>query len=247
MRMMENRFDFLFRFFPTTLTLILNVFTVSFIFSQVDEIAGWRFNELLLLMGTYYIVWGIFFGLFIHNLSRINKMVNDGDLDILLTKPIDSQFYTSFRMNIDFGEASTLITGIYLVIYSFVRMHVQTDVMNVLVYLLLITSGVIAAYSIWFMIMTLSFWTKRLPELHEAFLSLYSMNKYPLDIYRGVLKTILVFFLPIAVMVTFPTKFLLGRLTLPFMLWSLSAGIILLYTSHVFWNFALRHYSSASS
>ncbi len=245
--MMENRFDFLFRIIPTTLTLLLNVLTVSFIFSKVNEIAGWKLNELFLLMGTYYIVWGLFFGLFIQNLSRINKSVNNGELDILLTKPVDSQFFSSFRIAIDFGEAATLITGIYLVFYSLGRLHIQPGLVSCLIYLLLIINGVVAAYSLWFIIMTLSFWTKRLPELHEAFLSIYSMNKYPADIYRGILKNILIFLLPIAVMVTFPTQFLLGTLSLTFMLWSFLAGIILLVLSHVFWNFALKSYSSASS
>ena len=245
--MMENRFDFLFRFFPTTLTLFLNVFSVSFIFSQVNEIAGWQKYQLFLLMGTYYIVWGIFFGLFIQNLSRINRYVNRGELDLVLTKPVDSQFYSSFRMAIDFGEAATLLTGIYLVLYSLGNLNIHPNLMNYIAYLVLIINGVILAYSVWFISMTLSFWIGRIPELHEAFLSIYSLNKYPIDIYQGFLKTILIYFLPIAVMVTFPTKVLLGTLSFSFAIWSFFVGAAVLYLSHLFWNFALKHYSSASS
>ncbi len=245
--MMENRFDFLFRFFPTTLILVLNVLTVNFIFSKVNEIAGWQKSELFLLMGTYYIVWGIFFGLFIQNLSRINKYVNMGELDLFLTKPINSQFYASTRVTIDFGEAATLITGIYLVWLSLGQLNISLSLINTVVYILLILNAVVLAYSLWFIIMTFSFWLGRLPELHEAFISLYTLNKYPINIYQGILKTILIFFFPLAVMVTFPTQFLLGTLSLPFMIWSFITGILALYISHTFWNFALKKYSSASS
>ena len=245
--MMENRFDFLFRFFPTTLILVLNVLTVDFIFSKVDEIAGWQKSELFLLMGTYYIVWGIFFGLFIQNLSRINKYVNRGELDLFLTKPVNSQFYASTRVTIDFGEAATLITGIYLVWLSLGQLHISLSLVGGIVYVLLILNAVILAYSLWFITMTFSFWLGRLPELHETFISLYALNRYPLDIYQGALKAVLIFFFPLAVMVTFPTQFLLEILSIPFMLWSFIAGFSALYISHVFWNFALKKYSSASS
>ncbi|MDO8610552.1 MAG: ABC-2 family transporter protein, partial [bacterium] len=67
------------------------------------------------------------------------------------------------------------------------------------------------------------------------------------DIYQGILKTVFVFFLPLAVMVTFPTQFLLGVLSIPFTIWSFVAGFLALYLSHAFWNFALKKYSSASS
>ncbi|MEK7127289.1 MAG: ABC-2 family transporter protein, partial [Patescibacteria group bacterium] len=137
-RMMENRFDFVFRFFPTTMTLILNVLMVNFIFSKVNEIAGWQKNELFLLMGTYYIVWGIFFGLFIQNLSRINKYVSRGELDLFLTKPVDSQFYTSTRVTIDFGEAATLVTGIYLVFLSLGQLNIHPSLISSVIYILLI-------------------------------------------------------------------------------------------------------------
>lgn len=245
--MMENRFDFLFRFLPTTLTLVLNVLTVNFIFSKVNEIAGWQKSELFLLMGTYYIVWGIFFGLFIQNLSRINKYINRGELDLFLTKPVNSQFYASTRVTIDFGEAATLVTGIYLVFLSLGQLNIHPSLISAGVYILLILNSVVLAYSLWFITVTFSFWVGRLPELHEAFISMFAFNKYPINIYQGILKTILIFFIPLAVMVTFPTQFLLGVLSLPFVIWSFISGFSALYISHVFWNFALKKYSSASS
>lgn len=246
-RMMENRFDFIFRFIPTTLTLILNVLTVNFIYSRVNEISGWQKSELFLLMGTYYIVWGIFFGLFIQNLGKINKYVRRGDLDLFLTKPIDSQFYISTRVSIDFGEAATLVTGVYLVFLSLSQLNIHPSLMDGVIYIFLILNAVILAYSLWFITMTFSIWLGKLPELHEAFLSLYEINKYPIDIYQGILKTFFIFFLPLAVMVTFPTRFLLGSLSLSFIFWSFASGLLTLYVSHVFWNFALKRYTSASS
>lgn len=245
--MMEKRFDFLFRFFPTSFSLILNIFLVNFLFSQLGLIAGWNKHELLLLMGTYYVVWGLFFGMFIQNLSRINKYVNTGELDLLLMKPVNSQFFSSFRITIDFGEAATLITGIYLVISSLGSLNITVSLIQIIIYTALILNALVLAYSLWFMIMTLSFWIGRITNLHEVFLSLYNFNKYPIDIYQGLLKTVFIFVLPIAVMVTFPTQFLLGLLSWQFIFWSFLAGVIAIVSSHFLWQLGLRNYTSASS
>ncbi len=245
--MMENRFDFLFRFFPTTLTLLVNVLVVNFVFTQVKEIAGWNRNELLFLTGTYYIVWGLFFGPFIQNLSKINTYINRGDLDLFLTKPVDSQFYSSVRLNVDFGEAATILTGAYLVIQSAIALNLSIDVLGLIMYCFLIINGAIVAYAVWFISMTTSFWLGRIPDLHEAFLSVASFGRFPVDIFQGSLKNILIFILPVGVMFTFPAQFLLKTLSAPFIVWSFGASIGFLCLSHWFWNFALKHYSSASS
>lgn len=247
MRMMEHRFDFLFRAVPTTLSLIITVLAVNFIYSQLTEIAGWKKEELFLLLGTYNIVWGIFFGLFIHNLSQINKYINLGELDLFLAKPLNSQFYVSVRNNIDFGEASTLLLGIILVFYSLGKLGIGLSLGTLLFYMILVTNSVVLAYSLWFMSMTTSFWLGRIRELHETFLSFFSITKYPTEIFREFLRLIFVYFFPLAVLVVFPTKLLLGSLSLSFALWSFFISLFFLYLSHVFWNFGLRYYQSASS
>ncbi len=246
-RMMENRFDFLFRAVPTTLTLIIALSVVSFIFSNVKEVAGWNRDQLFLLLGTYNIVWGLFFGLFIKNLSKINRYVNKGDLDLFLTKPVNSQFLVSTSSPIDLGEAVTLLSGIVILNYALNALHIQPNFITGFLYLLLVIGAVILSYSIWFMIMTLSFWFGRLPELHETFLTLFAMNKYPVDIFNGSIKFIFIYFFPLAVMVTFPTRILLNNLEPISVVWSLTASLIFLIISNFFWNFALKHYSSASS
>ena len=246
-RMMENRFDFIFRAIPTILNLSINLFVISFIFSKIKEISGWNKEELFLLLGTYNIVWGLFFGLFIQNMAKINGYISRGDLDLFLTKPIDSQFYISVVNPIDFGEGATVILGIFLVTRAVNIMNINLNLIQFFTYAVIILSAVVAAYSLWFISLTLSFWIGRVYGLHEAFISFFEINKYPSDIFNGIIRNLFVYFLPLGVMVTFPTKFLLNRLDPMLIIWGSISGIIFLVTSHIFWNFALKRYSSASS
>lgn len=247
MRLMEYRFDFFFRALPTTFSLLINVFMVTFIYSQVKEIAGWSREELFLLLGTYNIVWGIFFGLFIHNLGQVNNYINTGELDLFLTKPVSSQFIVSFRNHIDFGEAATFIFGIVLVILSLGKMGITVSLLSVILYCLLILVSVVLAYSLWLMSVTFSFWFGRIREIHEVFISIFAVVKYPIDIFPNQLKILFTYFIPLGVLVTIPSRFLLKTIEPKFIIFSFLISLVFLFLSNLFWNFGLKHYQSASS
>jgi len=83
--------------------------------------------------------------------------------------------------------------------------------------------------------------------LHELFVTVSLTAHYPVDFFRGDVRTFLTFVVPVAFATTFPTKALLGTVQsrlLPVGL--VLAGTALLAT-HLFWGYAVRHYSSASS
>lgn len=247
MRLMEYRFDFFFRILPTALSLVINVLMISFIYFQIKEIAGWGKEELFLLLGTYNIVWGIFFGLFIHNLGQVNSYINSGDLDLFLTKPINSQFMISFRNHIDFGEAATLIFGVVLVFLSLGKMGIIISLLNIVLYGFLILASVVLAYSLWLISVTFSFWFGRIREIHEVFISVFAIAKYPVDIFPNQLKILLTYFIPLGVLVTIPARFLLKTIEPKFLIFSFLISFFVLFLSNLFWRFGLKHYQSASS
>jgi ABC-2 type transport system permease protein len=60
-------------------------------------------------------------------------------------------------------------------------------------------------------------------------------------------RALLTFVVPIAFVTTVPASVLLGRLGGEFALYAAGVAAILFTTSVLFWRFAVRHYSSASS
>ena len=103
------------------------------------------------------------------------------------------------------------------------------------------------AYSIGMIISTLSIWlvnSRALPELAQELLLIAGR---PYDIFTGFWKVIFLLVLPIAFMVTFPAQTLMGN----FKWWWIASApllaLIFLKASSLFWNYALRHYQSASS
>ncbi len=101
--------------------------------------------------------------------------------------------------------------------------------------------------SLWLMMVSLAFWFVRLDNFTELFYGFYEAGRYPVAIYRGVVRVVLTFVVPIAFVTTFPASALLGRLDQETASIALAFAIGLFFLSNRFWNLALRHYSSASS
>ena len=147
MRMMQHRADFVFRAIPSTLAMLLSVFTIQFIFDQTPTISGWNRTDYLLLLGSYHVVQGLYFGLFIQNMSKIDKYIHHGELDLILLKPMDSQFAVSTRQRVDFGEAASITLGIILLVLGLQQQGQVPSLSQIVLYTVLIINAVVVAYS----------------------------------------------------------------------------------------------------
>src|SRR3989344_4383540 len=71
--------------------------TFKFIFGQINQVGDWTFPAILLLTAVFYLFDRFFQFLFETNFHRFNFLVNSGDLDLILTKPLSAQFFISLR------------------------------------------------------------------------------------------------------------------------------------------------------
>ena len=197
-----------------------------------------------MLAATYLLVKTILQTFFQTNFRRINSLVIDGRLDLVLTKPVSSQFFVSLRRISILGIVRLLFTlGIlYLVIQ---RTGVTVPLVGILFYFIYIILGIIIFYSIWFMSVLSVFWLGRINNI--AFISRPMLNiaKFPLDVYPRGASLFLTFVIPLAFIATIPTKSILGYFSLPWLFFGLFAAAFFLYLSHLLWNAALKRYSSA--
>jgi ABC-2 type transport system permease protein len=93
----------------------------------------------------------------------------------------------------------------------------------------------------------LAFWFVKIDNITELFYAFYEAGRYPVTIYRGLVRILLTYIVPIAFVTTFPASALLGRIDQTTTILGFVIAIALFVVSSRFWSFALRHYSSASS
>jgi len=220
----------------------------SIIFGQVDRIGDWTKWEVVLLVGTHQIIAQLFQAFFFVNVANIPELVRTGKLDSLLVLPIDSQFAVSTKQ---FGLDSVInaALGGLVVCFSLARLGIVPGPMSILLYLTALGFGVAVHYSIMLSLAAVSFWIVRAQGLVYGYFNFLNIARYPDVIYPRLFRFVFGWIIPVVIVANIPARLLIKSLGQPgrLMLQLVVASTIVFWLSRVFWRFALRHYSSASS
>ncbi len=228
--------------------LALVVF-LKLIFHNTRSVAGWSEPEMFLLVGTYSLVRAISDTLFANNLSDLPNQIRLGTMDFSLLRPVDSQFLVSLRF-VALDNLGQLIGAGCLLAYGLIRHGAAITPAGVAAYLVLIVCAVILFYAMSLMAMTLSFWLVRVENLYVALETAASMARTPVDVFRAFgrgAQFFLTYVIPLAFLAAIPVKSLFGRAALTQTAAGISLSVILFIAARLFWKFAVRAYSSASS
>jgi ABC-2 type transport system permease protein len=220
----------------------------SIIFGSVNQIGDWSKWEVVLLVGTHQIIAQLFQAFFFVNIANIPELVRTGKLDSILALPIDSQFAVSSKQ---FGLDSVINAGLggLVVIVSLVQLHFVPHPIHIVLYLVALGFGIIIHYSIMITLAAVSFWIVRAQGLVYGYFNFLNIARYPDVIYPRLFRFIFSWFIPVVIVANIPARVLIKPLGNPalLMLHLIVASAIAFYGSRLFWHFALRHYSSASS
>ena len=235
-------------FFIATLTSIANLvgsFFSLFLFYRTGyTFAGWSWQEASLVLGIFTLLQGFSSTFLAPNLSRIVEQVQQGTLDFVLLKPINSQFWLSTRTLSPWGFPD-LVFGLAIILYSGNKINLNWR--DYLLSFIPLISGTVILYSLWFILGATSIWFVKIYNVTEVLRGLLEAGRYPIVAYPAAYRLFFTFVVPVAFLTTVPAEVMLGRSRL---IWFLGSGIIaalLFLLSILFWRFALRFYTSASS
>ena len=236
--------DFIFWTVIDTFWAVINIGFFRILLINIPNIHGWTFSQLVIPLGIYSLlnafIWGAFYG----NMKELARGINKGTLDLVLTKPVSSQFIVSVR-SIGLSLFPSTVIGIFLIGYGFYVN--QLHWINLVFLPFIMFSSVLIFYSLYFISTTLAFWANRLQNISELMPNASDIARYPTEMFPAVVRFILTFIIPLGLLAIFPAKIILNIYSPILILFPLALGVILLYLSHLFWHFALRRYSSASS
>lgn len=244
---LEYRWSFFVQICVELLYFSITLLSIKVVYSNIASVAGWNYNSMLILMGVNMIFSEILLGIaFIYNFRRLPAKILSGEVDLVLIKPLNSQFTLSLAKPY-FALFPGVLAGIIIVLVGVRNEHIIIHILPLIFSLILLTCGLIIGYGISSIICTLSFWlvnTQPLPYLAEQ---VSYMARNPHSVYTGGWKILFAFFIPVSFMVSIPTRALMGYIEW----WWIPAAILLasifLTASAKFWNFALKNYTSASS
>jgi len=241
---MEYRVNFILATLTSLGNLSGSVFGLFLFYRTGYTFKGWTWEQALIVLGVFTVLQGFSSTFLAPNLNRIVGHVQEGTLDFVLLKPISSQFWLSTHTVSPWGLPDLVFAGV-LIAYAGGRLHLEIS--GYLLSAVPLLFGLASLYSLWFILGATSIWFVKIYNVTEVLRGLLEAGRYPMVAYPSVYRFFFTFVIPVAFLTTVPAEAMLGRVQAN---WVIGAGVLalgLLLASRVFWRFALRFYTSASS
>jgi ABC-2 type transport system permease protein len=219
---------------------------LAIIFAHTATLGGWRSDELVALVGVYFLVGGVI-GLIIQpGMEQLTESVRDGTLDFTLTKPEDAQVLVSV-WRVEIWKMIDVGLGFAVLAVALARLGERVGLREAAAFAAALLAGGVIVYSFWLILATTAFWFVRVENILVIFQSVYEAGRWPVSIYPGWLRFALTFLVPVAFAITVPAQALAGRVTWRVLLGAAAFAAALFIAARVFWRLGIRHYSGASS
>lgn len=246
MKMMEYRSDFFFWMMVSTMWTIFNYFFYTLIIGHSDNIAGWSYDEVLILLSFFTMIDALTWSVFYPNMEDYVESIFDGSLSKLLILPVNNIFVI-LNQRITFNNVPRFFIGLIIMIRTVMKMQISVSFSQIALAVLIYLISVIFLYSGWFMLATIAFWVERLSNINQIMPGFRSFYQMPASIYTGVTSVMVTFIFPLGLITTLPSEIILGRVNtfqiLYFAIFTLIFAIMAIY----FYNLSIKKYSSVGN
>ncbi len=214
-----------------------------FLTNQTQGFLGYTKDQILFFAVSYLFV-DVAGQFFFRNVYTFRQLVISGDLDLILSKPTNSLFRVLMG-GPDLLDLITIPPIIFLIFYF--GTPVFSNFANVFYYSALLLNGLIISAAFHIFVLAFGVITLEVDNLVMIYRDILSMGRFPIDIYKEPIKSLLLVFVPIGIMTTVPAKAMIGLVSPVGVLSALIFGVSLFTLSTKFWQLALKKYTSASS
>lgn len=225
-------------------------FVLYFIFlfgviKSANGLTGFSLDQAVLFFLVFTLVDTLAQFLF-RGVYRFRSSVVNGSFDLDLLKPLPALFYPVFGW-MDILDAITLVPFIGYMFYFIASHGLSVSSISLLFFVLMLFNSLLVAFALHLSICGVCIVTLSIDYLTWLYRDLTALGRFPTDIYPKNIRFILTFIFPVTILMTIPTKALLGLITGWSLVAYLAFGVVTVFLSLRFWHFALKKYSSASS
>ncbi len=237
----------------TVVNILLNLMwlgwellSLNIIFNNTETLGGWGIGELIALLGVFRLVNTMMIALIWPNTEKFNASIRDGSMDYTILQPVNSMFLVTFS-RITVWRIWDLVLAVVLMVVGINMSGDSITALQILTFILLATTGTLVIYSLWIVLIAMTFWFTKFDNNVTILQALLDAGRYPATVYPVWLRVIVTFIIPIAVATTIPLQALRGDLTLASTLLFASIGFISFRIASQIWKAGLKRYSGASS
>jgi len=246
-RDMEFKLNFLFEIFIDGIYYFSLFFFFKIIFQFTSSLGDFNQDAVIIFLITLYIADSLYVFFLGGNVFNINSAVKQGDLDFILLKPINSQFFISCRYVNSYALISIIILSFLLIKLTYTFHDDTFKLINYIFFDISLILGMFIFYSFEFMIASLAFWFRNFSYAGWLSGELIKYSRRPDSIYKNFFRKTLFTVFPMAMIASVPARFLIFGPNIKLFLLQIFVCIIFLWFTTIVWKKGLLRYESASS
>lgn len=243
---LEFRVDLIFRLGMDITYYTINIVFFKILFHHTNLLGGWRGDEVMLFLSEALLMNGLFMTFIARNIWEFPAVVNRGELDSYLTRPV-SPLLTLLLRHFQFGSLLNLLLGFLFFAYALSQYQGVIFWYNAFAAFLMFINGFVLLVCLRLLSVIPVFWTQSQFGFHMLFQSFEQVLSRPEVIFRGVTHAVFLTLVPLFVVTSFPARVFFGELTFEELLFGLLITTTFCSLIGFIWKLGLRSYSSASS
>ena len=248
-RDMEYKTNFIGSLFVDAIYYVTWYYFFEVIYSKTTMLGDFDREAILVFLIATFFVDTIFMMLF-DGAAFLKEHIRTGSLDFILLRPVNSLFLISFRYIRSYTLVSLLILS--LILYKIlITFHPNSlNILNISLFILSLSMGVLIWYSFEFIIATLTFFFRDFRTGGWLSHEVMKFSMRPDSIYQGFMRKMLFTILPMALVASVPTRLLLYGFTnqnQKYFIAQVIVVLILFILTRIFWKIGLKRYESSQS
>ena len=243
---LEFRIEFYFRIAMDLVYYAVNLAFFKIIFLHSKYLAGWTDAQVTIFVGAFIVVDALQMTIFSNSTWGIAQLVNRGDLDYYLVRPVSTFFFITVR---DFAANSfvNLIMAVGILVWALARYPGHLEWLRVLAFLFFVLNGAFLFFLVSMLFILPVFWTHSNRGLQPLFWTATRFMERPHGIFTSPMRWVLLTVLPFSLMASVPSALLFESQPLIFGIGTLAVTVVFVCLVLWVWRQGLQNYTSASS
>lgn len=239
------RTNFITSFIVDFIWIIIEASLFTVIYAHTDNLGGWTVHQIYFFLGIFFASDALFSIFFMRNFWVFSDLINKGELDIVLTKPVAPLFLALTR-SMSLTNVLNLALGLGVCI-KYAKPAGFLGGWHWLELIAWLGVGLLTQCLVRFSFVVWTFWTERGWALSRLYYQFFSIATKPDIIYPAIVRYTLMTVLPFAFVASVPARALTQGLDRNEYVWI----VVVLSTFFIFnrwaWKSGLKRYQSASS
>ena len=221
--------------------------TLTVLFSKVQALKGWSFEQVLFIYGFSLLPLGLFNLISINIYGFAEHYIVDGNLDRVLLRPVNPLAQVLFE-SFNLSGLNEIVLGAAIMGYAAIALDLPVAPADFVIFLVLVPSAALVYTAVFLGLTAVSFWFEDRMGLAPPIYNVIRFARYPLTIYGRGVQAFLTFVLPFAWVAYLPATWFVGGPDVR--RWALLTplvGALAMALAYTVWRAGLRRYASTGS